>query len=269
MKKLLILLFSFLISFNSYGEWVLMGTDSKGSTWYVDYKKTSESNGYKNYWFLIDFDKPDDGLLSIKVNSEVDCNGNRQRNTSISGYKGNMGLGKEDGPEVALSEWIIPVNIYKILFDYVCSIEPADFNAGAKRWWYNQNDKDSGWSIYLSDFELPNDYQTYALLNTYFDYMVFRDWNKRDASLVSNNEFNNFKDYTVGIQSYYQNNSKFSTDKIWDVATSLFDWKYDFFGNLNSNDYGTVRRYLEKSNTKVYQFAIDFELIDSPTTKDI
>jgi len=269
MKKLLILLFSFLISFNSYGEWVLMGTDSKGSTWYVDYKKTSESNGYKNYWFLIDFDKPDDGLLSIKVNSEVDCNGNRQRNTSISGYKGNMGLGKEDGPEVALSEWIIPVNIYKILFDYVCSIEPADFNAGAKRWWYNQNDKDSGWSIYLSDFELPNDYQTYALLNTYFDYMVFRDWNKRDASLVSNNEFNNFKDYTVGIQSYYQNNSKFSTDKIWDVATALFDWKYDFFGNLNSNDYGTVRRYLEKSNTKVYQFAIDFELIDSPTTKDI
>ena len=39
MKKLLILLFSLLISFNSYGEWTQVSKDINNNTYYIDYKK--------------------------------------------------------------------------------------------------------------------------------------------------------------------------------------------------------------------------------------
>ncbi len=49
MKKLLLLLFSILISFSLYAEWVEMANDSEENIWYVERDSVIEKDGYI-YW---------------------------------------------------------------------------------------------------------------------------------------------------------------------------------------------------------------------------
>ncbi len=65
MKKLTILLFSILISFNSYGEWTKVGEDVNGNTHYIDTDTIKDHKGSIYYWVLTDFLKPNEygGLL--------------------------------------------------------------------------------------------------------------------------------------------------------------------------------------------------------------
>ena len=67
MKKLLIPLFSILISFNSYGEWKELGMNVAGDTFYIDKDIIKEHNRYVYWWVLKDYLKPDEyGTLSEK-----------------------------------------------------------------------------------------------------------------------------------------------------------------------------------------------------------
>ena len=52
MKKLLIFLFSILISFNSYGEWDEIGVDTAGNTSYIDTDTIKKHGGYVYYWVM-------------------------------------------------------------------------------------------------------------------------------------------------------------------------------------------------------------------------
>ena len=53
MKKLLILLFSILISFNSNAKWT-KATEDLGDTYYFDYGSIKKNNGNIFVWMLID-----------------------------------------------------------------------------------------------------------------------------------------------------------------------------------------------------------------------
>ena len=55
MKKLLILLFSILISFNSYGEWTLITTTDRGDSYFVDLETIKKQKAYVYYWELVDY----------------------------------------------------------------------------------------------------------------------------------------------------------------------------------------------------------------------
>jgi hypothetical protein len=66
MKKLLILLFSILISFNSYGEWTKTGTNS-GDSHYLDTGRVKESGGYVYFWTMTDYLKPEYGDMSNQM----------------------------------------------------------------------------------------------------------------------------------------------------------------------------------------------------------
>ena len=46
MKKLLLLLFSILISFNSYGEWTKVNMDVDSSSYYIDFATVKKIDGY-------------------------------------------------------------------------------------------------------------------------------------------------------------------------------------------------------------------------------
>ena len=50
MKKLLVLLFSILISFNSYGEWVKVASSKSGDIYSIDKNTIKEHNGFI-YWY--------------------------------------------------------------------------------------------------------------------------------------------------------------------------------------------------------------------------
>ena len=68
MKKLLLLLFSFLLSFSSYGEWTEFLTD-KDEILYIDLENFQErSDGYVYYWMMLS-----DSSKSQKVYVKADC----------------------------------------------------------------------------------------------------------------------------------------------------------------------------------------------------
>ena len=53
MKKLLILLFSILISFNSYGEWEEVAEGMNGDIYYLDKDSIKKHGGYVYFWEYI------------------------------------------------------------------------------------------------------------------------------------------------------------------------------------------------------------------------
>ena len=123
MKKLLILLFSILISFNSYGEWVEISKSSvSGDTFYIDDETINERGGYVYYWILQDSLKPDDfGNKSAKAYYEGDCIVKRLKYLSLTFYTQPMGGGNYTSESVG-NEWEYPSpdSIGEGLLDYVC-----------------------------------------------------------------------------------------------------------------------------------------------------
>ena len=109
MKKLLIFLFSILISFNSYGEWVKISNTTDGATHYIDIDALKEHNGYVYYWEMADYVKNhEDGNLSSAVYTQGDCAIFRVNHLSLTGYNQSMGTGEGETYNFE-DEWIYPV----------------------------------------------------------------------------------------------------------------------------------------------------------------
>ena len=122
MKKLLILLFSILISFNSYGEWKELGKDVDGDTYYIDTDTIKEHKEYVYYWVLSDYLKPLGGrYMSSKVYYQGDCGVNRLKYLSVIFYEQPMGggSGETNNPP---DEWKYPSpdSIVGGMLKYVC-----------------------------------------------------------------------------------------------------------------------------------------------------
>ena len=124
MKKLLILLFSILISFNSYGEWIKVTIDGdNGDIYYVDKDTIRENGGYVYWYYMEDFMKRDKyGDMSALIYLQGDCGQNRYKMLSGIFYHQPMGI-NESGRETAKNpEWTytFPGQINARLLDYVC-----------------------------------------------------------------------------------------------------------------------------------------------------
>ena len=130
MKKLLVLIFSILISFNSYGEWMEVGTDiSDDSNYYIDTDTIKERGGYVHYWYLVDFIKPYDdeldlydGSMSGKLFVQGDCGLTRIKVLSYIFYKQPMGEGIGDQYNLSNSEWVYlpPESVGELMLDMSC-----------------------------------------------------------------------------------------------------------------------------------------------------
>ena len=84
MKKLLLLLFSILISLNSYGEWLLLGEDS-GNKFYYEVDTIKTSNGYIYFWDLVNFSEPFAGIYMSGLRyKQGDCGVFRDK--TLSGF---------------------------------------------------------------------------------------------------------------------------------------------------------------------------------------
>ena len=128
MKKLLILLFSILISFNSYGEWIKVtksiSGSGKGDTYYVDIDTIRENGGYVYWYYMNDYMKRDKyGDMSALIYQQGDCGLNSYRMLSGIFYQQPMGI-NESAREIAKNpEWTytFPGQINAHLLDYVCN----------------------------------------------------------------------------------------------------------------------------------------------------
>ena len=117
MKKLLLLLFSLILSINSYGEWtnVLPGNNA---SLYIDFKTLKERDGYIYWWYM---DSWREG--SEKSYAQGDCN--------LKGFKVNkrvnfslpMGEGEAIEKDITSSwEYYQPNSGYEILLNFICQM---------------------------------------------------------------------------------------------------------------------------------------------------
>ena len=122
MKKLLILLFSIFISFNSYGEWKAVSSNASG-TYYIDSEKIREGNRNVYWWSLSDYKTPNSyGDMSSKVYNETDCEIFRTRYLTGDFYEQPMGMGNfvNETPDNPKWTYPSPGSSKECLTKYIC-----------------------------------------------------------------------------------------------------------------------------------------------------
>jgi len=122
MKKLLILLFSILISFNSYGEWEKIYSNDNGASFFIDLDSIKENNEYVYFWQLHDQTNPSDtNMMSSKIYKQGDCGVNRVKILSFTYYNQPMGGGSgKSGITPDKWDYPSPGTLGKYILNYVC-----------------------------------------------------------------------------------------------------------------------------------------------------
>jgi hypothetical protein len=129
MKKLTILLFSILISFNSYGEWTEAYVGKyTGNVTYLDLSTIKKHSDHVYWWQLNDLAKPlrSGGMtpsMSAKVYFEGDCGISRYKRLSYVFYNQSMGKGKGDFFDPSNPEWSHPPpgSLLEGILKYACN----------------------------------------------------------------------------------------------------------------------------------------------------
>ena len=119
MKKLTILLFSILISFNSFGEWTELGPHkSDYAKLYIDVDRIKEHNGYVYFWVL-----GSNSLESTVVYYQSDCGVGRFKTLTYIFHKLPMGEGEFDQQESENKGWKYapPESRIEQSIDYACN----------------------------------------------------------------------------------------------------------------------------------------------------
>jgi hypothetical protein len=129
MKKLLLLLFSLLLSFNSYGEWTKLFTDDDGMTWHINLEKIQERDGLVYMWQMSS-DKED----SEVVLSENDCKLSRTKYVQYLQYE--KPLMKGDSAHLpVMEEWtyLPPDTVGEVILEFGCELVPLSLEE-RKEW---------------------------------------------------------------------------------------------------------------------------------------
>ena len=109
MKKLLILLFPIMISFNSYGEWIKVDDTVNADTAYIDYSKIKKHNGFIYVWELLDNLKPSEwGDLSTEIYIQTECATLKSKYLTYNFYKQPMGIGDAENSTPDDPKWFYP-----------------------------------------------------------------------------------------------------------------------------------------------------------------
>ena len=124
MKKLLLLLFSLIFSFNSYGAWVGSAVDANGNIYYLDFENIKNTNGYTYYWEMINYAEPTDKYLSIATYREADCDLHRFKDLTFNGYTQEMAEGVPETIDLTefVEDWAYPIanTLGEFIFSSVC-----------------------------------------------------------------------------------------------------------------------------------------------------
>ena len=109
MTLLLVIIFTFLFSTTSWGEWILvLENDSKGK-FYYDKDRVRKSGKFIYFWALQDFIKPSkNGDLSGTIYTELDCSILRFKWLKLQTYKNSMGEGETTSDFAPGDEWMYP-----------------------------------------------------------------------------------------------------------------------------------------------------------------
>ena len=97
MKKitiLLVIIFTFLFSTTSWGEWNYVNETVDGIRFYYDKDRLRKSGKYLYFWELKDYIKPTEwGDLSATKYIELDCSISQNKNLKFQTFNKSMGEG--------------------------------------------------------------------------------------------------------------------------------------------------------------------------------
>ena len=116
--------FSVMFSSVSVAEWTKLISSVNGDTFYVDYKRIRQHDGYVSYWMLSDFLMPTKwGDFSTETYRQGDCKSFRFRNLRFIQYKKKMGQGIGDVylPKNIKSNHPRPDSLNKAILNMVCN----------------------------------------------------------------------------------------------------------------------------------------------------
>ena len=125
MKKILVSLFSLIVSFNAYGEWTRVASNTSGDNWHLDLDISSikQIDGYVYYWVWEEYLKPtSSGNLGFIVYQQSDCKLGRTNALSVIAYK-NPRLKGQGEPYNPPENWVYhtPGSVGKKVLDYMCN----------------------------------------------------------------------------------------------------------------------------------------------------
>ena len=124
MKKitlLLVLIFTFLFSNTSWGEWNY-GSEGGIGKYYYDKDRVRKSVKYLYFWLLTDYIKPMDGTLSVTNYTQLDCSIFRFTILKYQTYNKSMGEGKMTTDLTPPDKWIYPQpnSSIEVMFNEIC-----------------------------------------------------------------------------------------------------------------------------------------------------
>ena len=126
MKSLLtifILLFTLMFSSTSYAEWKKVTVSESGDTFYVDFERVRNHEGYLYFWALNDYLKPNKWEdLSFEVYYQGDCTLFRMKPLTYVFHKQPMGGGTGDVSTLK-RDWVYPTpnSMNETVLKKVCS----------------------------------------------------------------------------------------------------------------------------------------------------
>ena len=111
MKKitlLLVIIFTFLFSNTSWGEWTLVSESVDGNRSYYDPDRIRRSGKFLYIWKLLDYIKPMKGISFSTRYVELDCSILRYKSLKEITYKKSMGEGEMTSDFTPPNEWKYP-----------------------------------------------------------------------------------------------------------------------------------------------------------------
>ena len=112
MKKitlLLVIIFTFLFSTTSWGEWSLVGVYESGIKYYYDKDRVRKRGKVLYFWELTDHQKPNKyGNLSSTTYVQLDCSIFRFKSLKFHTYTKSMGEGEQTSDYTPPDEWSYP-----------------------------------------------------------------------------------------------------------------------------------------------------------------
>ena len=125
MKKitlLLVIIFTFLFTNTSWGEWTYLVNNNKGDNFYYYKDGVRKSGKYIYFWELTDYIKPTKGVLSVTTYTQLDCSIFRFMQLKFHSYNKSMGEGEKTYEFIPKDEWKYPQpkSTFEYFYNKIC-----------------------------------------------------------------------------------------------------------------------------------------------------
>ncbi len=127
-KIILVIIFTFLFSTTSWGEWSFGKKDKEGNTFYYDKERVRKKNGNLFFWELEDYGKDRFGDISKTTFIGLDCSLLRYMDVKAVLFTTPMGEGKPRRSLTFTAEWDYPLpnSIREEMFEEICNYDSIE-----------------------------------------------------------------------------------------------------------------------------------------------